>query len=97
MMEFLEGIWTFLGNLNWWRVIVTIFFTAVAVVLGIWLPAKMLEEHTNQPLAKPVWYVIGTIALVMIYISMYGYGHFWQLYSESPESQEAAPLTREDS
>ena len=95
MTEFFEGIWIFFTNLNWWRVIVTIFFTALAVVLGIWFPAKMLAEHTNQPLAKPIWYFIGTVALIMIYVSMYGYGHFWELYSESPESQEAAPLNRD--
>lgn len=94
MSEFFEGIWAFLSSLNWMRVFFTILFTAVAVVFGIWFPARMLAEHTNQPLAKPVWYVIGTLALVMIYISMYGYGHFWELYSESPESQEAAPLNR---
>jgi len=93
-MEFLENVWNFLGNLNWIRVFFTIVFTAVAVVFGIWYPAKMLEQHTNQPLARPVWYVIGTLALVMIYISMYGYGHFWELYSNSPETQEAAPLNR---
>ena len=65
----------------------------IAVVLGIWFPAKMLAQHTNQPLAKPIWYFVGTVALVMIYISMYGYGHFWDLYADSPESQNVAPIT----
>jgi predicted PurR-regulated permease PerM len=92
MSEFFEGMWTFLSSLNWMRVFFTILFTAIAVVLGIWYPARMLEQHTNQPLVKPVWYVISTLALVMIYISMFGYGRFWQSYSENPEAQEAAPL-----
>ncbi|MBZ0138028.1 MAG: hypothetical protein K8I27_16855 [Planctomycetes bacterium] len=92
-MEFLSEIWTFLGNVQWVRVIVTIMATLIAVVLGIWFPARMLAEHTNQPLAKPAWYIVGTLALVMIYISMYGYGHFWQLYADSPETQEMVPLS----
>jgi predicted PurR-regulated permease PerM len=95
MLDFLDSAWQFLTSLDWIRVIFTILFTAVAVVFGIWFPARMLEQHTNQPLAKPIWYVIGTLALVMIYISMYGYGHFWELYSNSPESQEAVPLNRD--
>jgi hypothetical protein len=92
-MEFLNDIWVFLGNVQWGRVAVVVIFTLIAVVLGIWFPARMLVEHTNQPLAKPIWYVVGTIALVMIYISMYGYGHFWDLYADSPESQEVAPIS----
>ena len=95
-MEFLSEVWTFLSSVHWVRVIVTILATLIAVVLGIWFPAKMLALHTNQPLAKPVWYVVGTLCLVMVYISMYGYGHFWQLYADSPETQEAAPLNPSD-
>lgn len=95
-MEFLNDIWVFLSHVQWGRVAVVVIFTLVAVVLGIWFPAKMLEQHTNQPLAKPVWYVIGTLALVMIYISMYGYGHFWDLYADSPESQQVAPISSEE-
>lgn len=94
-MAFISDLWMFLTELNWWRVIVTILFTALAVVLGIWFPARMLEQHTNQPLAKPVWYVVGTLALVMIYVSMFGYGRFWSLYADSKESQQAAPLNPE--
>lgn len=96
MSEFLQETWIFLGNVQWVRVIITILATLIAVVLGIWFPAKMLELHTNQPLAKPAWYVVGTLCLLMIYISMYGYGNFWQLYADSPETQEAAPLNRQD-
>ena len=93
MSEFFSEIWTFLSNVHWVRLIITIMATFIAVVLGIWFPAKMLEEHTNQPLARPAWYFVGTMALVMIYISMYGYGEFWQLYADSPETQEIAPLS----
>ena len=92
-MEFLNDVWTFLYNVQWGRVAVIVIFTMIAVVLGIWFPAKMLAQHTNQPLAKPIWYFVGTVALVMIYISMYGYGHFWDLYADSPESQNVAPIT----
>lgn len=73
----------FLANVQWVRVIVTIMATAVGVVLGIYVPARLLEMHTNQPAARYVWYVIGTITLVMVYICMYGYGLFWELYSNS--------------
>ena len=46
-MEFLNDIWVFLTNVMWGRVAVVVIFTLVAVVLGIWFPAKMLEQHTN--------------------------------------------------
>ena len=92
-MEFLHDTWQFLSHVNWGRVAVIVIFTGVAVVAGIWFPARMLALHTNQPLAKPMWYIVGTLALVMIYISMYGYGHFWDLYADSPETQEVAPLS----
>jgi thiol:disulfide interchange protein len=94
-MAFIQDVWNFLYDLNWVRVIFTVLFTVLAVVLGIWFPARMLEQHTNQPLAKPVWYVVGTLALVMIYVSMFGYGRFWSLYADSKETQEAAPLNPE--
>ncbi|MCB9894838.1 MAG: hypothetical protein H6839_10335 [Planctomycetes bacterium] len=95
-MEFINDAWNFLSNVHWGRVAVVVIFTLIAVVLGIWFPARMLEEHTNQPLAKPIWYFVGTVALVMIYISMYGYGHFWDLYADSPESQQVAPISSEE-
>ena len=95
-MEFLSDVWTFLGSVHWPRVIITIIATLIAVVLGIWFPAKMLALHTNQPLAKPAWYIVGTLCLLMVYVSMYGYGHFWQLYADSPETQDAAPLNPQD-
>lgn len=91
-MEFLNDAWSFLAALHWGRVVITVIGTLIAVVVGIWFPAKMLEAHTNQPLARYVWYFVGTLALVMVYISMYGYGHFWHLYSESEETREVAPL-----
>ncbi|MBX3461079.1 MAG: hypothetical protein KF696_14125 [Planctomycetes bacterium] len=76
-------LFEFLGNIAWIRVIITIMATAVGVVAGIWVPARLLEVHTNQPAARYVWYVIGTITLVMVYICMYGYGLFWELYATS--------------
>lgn len=82
-MEFLNSIVDFLSGLIWWRVIVTIVFTSIAVIAGIWWPARLLEAHTNQPLVRWAWYVVGTFALVMIYVAMYGYGSFWTLYRES--------------
>jgi ABC-type arginine/histidine transport system permease subunit len=91
-MNFLADVWELFDGLNWVRVFVTVLATLVAVVLGIWFPARMLEAHTNQPLARPVWYVAGTLILVMIYVCMYGYGQFWTLYAESPETQQLAPL-----
>ncbi len=83
MMEFLREFWTFLLDVEWLRVFVTVIFTAIAVVAGIWWPARLLEAHTNQPLVRWGWYVVGTFALVMIYLAMYGYGHFWNLYHDS--------------
>ena len=92
MLEFLNDVWTFMTRVQWGRVFVTIVATAIAVVCGIWFPARMLEQHTNQPAARYVWCVAGTMTIVVIYVCMYGYGHFWTLYSESPETQRLAPL-----
>ena len=78
----METVLEFMGNIVWWRVIWTLFFTAIAIVLGIWVPAKALEYHTRQPMIKWMWYVVGSFALVSIFISLYGYGHFWELYGE---------------
>ncbi len=79
----MDAVIEFLGNVIWWRVIVTLVFTAVAVAAGIWWPARLLEAHTNQPLVRWGWYIVGTLALAMIYTAMYGYGQFWVLYRES--------------
>lgn len=87
-MEFLNDTWSFLGALNWGRLVVAFFATVIAVVVGIWFPARMLESYTNQPLARWAWYVVGTLALAMIFISMYGYGHFWTSYAASDEAQQ---------
>lgn len=88
----MDAIVEFLSGVIWWRVIVTIVFTGIAALLSIWWPAKLLEAHTNQPLVRWGWYVVGTFALVMIYIAMYGYGHFWTLYRES-EVKDRTPAT----
>lgn len=79
----MDAILEFLGNIVWWRVLITVVFTAIAVVVAIWWPARLLEAHTNQPLVRWAWYLVGTFALVMIYMAMYGYGSFWTLYRES--------------
>ncbi|MCA8919182.1 MAG: hypothetical protein KDB68_07240 [Planctomycetes bacterium] len=96
MMLFIHDMFVFLSNVHWVQLIVTLIATLIAIVLGVWLPGRLLELHTNQPAARYVWYVASLIVMVMIYISMYGYGHFWQLYSDSEETQQAAPLHRDE-
>ncbi len=82
-MEWLSEVFDFLVSVHWVRVIITILATAVGVVLGIWVPARLLELHTNQPAVRYVWYVMGTLTLIMIYVCMYAYGHFWDLYGDA--------------
>lgn len=94
-MELYYEIYGFL-RLYGAQIFVTVVATLIAVVLGVWLPGRLLEAHTRQPAARYVWYVASLIVMVMIYISMYGYGHFWQLYSDSEETQQAAPLHRDE-
>lgn len=82
-MEWMDHAIDFLSRVHWLRVIFTVLLTTVAVVLGIWLPARILERYTNQVAMRYVWYVGGTLMLIMVYVSMYGYGHFWELYGAS--------------
>jgi ABC-type amino acid transport system permease subunit len=93
-MEWLQTVFEFLSNVHWMRVIITVLATAVGVVAGIWFPARMLENYTNQPAARYIWYVLGTGAMVLIYISMYGYGLFWELYLESDLREELQPAVQ---
>lgn len=79
-MEWLEEVLEFLARVHWIRVVITVLATAIAIVFGIWAPARLLETYTNQPAVRYVWYAMGTALLVMVYVSMYGYGHFWELY-----------------
>jgi ABC-type arginine/histidine transport system permease subunit len=79
-MEWLDEVLEFLSRVNWLRVVVTVLATAVAIILGIWAPARLLERYTNQVAVRYIWYVMGTGLLIMVYISMYGFGHFWTLY-----------------
>jgi len=95
-MEFLDGVIDFLAGVQWLRVVITIIATLLAVVGGIYLPARVLEAHTNQPLVRYAWYVVGTMALVMIYLAMYGYGQFWDLYRESEQRERNPALERAD-
>jgi hypothetical protein len=37
-----------------------------------------------------IWYVGGTLMLIMVYVSMYGYGHFWELYGASELAENRA-------
>jgi ABC-type amino acid transport system permease subunit len=81
-MEWVSEVFEFLARVNWLRVIVAVLATAVAVVLGVWAPARLLESYTNQPAVRYIWYVLGVWLLIMVYVSMFGYGHFWESYSE---------------
>lgn len=95
-MDFLDSALEFLGNIDWLRVFITVIATVIAVVLGIYYPAKVLEAHTNQPIVRYVWYVIGTCTLVMVYLAMYGYGHFWTLYHDSEMRERHTPAERRE-
>jgi hypothetical protein len=80
-MEWLDQATEFLSRLDWVRVFFTILLTGVAIVAGVWYPARVLERYTNQVALRYIWYVAGTLMLIMVYVSLYGYGHFWELYS----------------
>lgn len=82
-MDWFNNTLEFLSGVQWMRVIITVVVTALAVLLGIHTPARVLEEHTNQPLVRYAWYFVGTFLMVMIFISMYSYGNFWNLYMQS--------------
>src|SRR5690606_29979937 len=89
-VEVLTDVFDFLARVHWVRVIFTVLLTAIAVFLGIWLPARILERYTNQVALRYVWYVGGTLMLIMVYVSMYGYGHFWELYGTSELAETRA-------
>ncbi|MCC6575169.1 MAG: hypothetical protein IT462_15440 [Planctomycetes bacterium] len=78
MTEFFQNLQAWASRIDWWRTFFSVLVFAVAVVLAIWLPARVLEYHTNQRGIRYVWYVIGSMILVMIYLCMYGYGRFWE-------------------
>jgi ABC-type amino acid transport system permease subunit len=96
-MEFLDSVIDFLSRVEWMRVIITVLATLFAVVVGIYWPARLMETYTNQPVARYAWYFVGTMALIMIYLAMYGYGHFWDLYHESEKRENPAPVERTSS
>jgi chromate transport protein ChrA len=91
-----EALLEFLASVDWMGVIVAVVLFAVAVVLGIWVPGRYIERHTNQPAARYVWYGVGTLVLVMIYLAAYGYGLFWNNLNES-EKRDPFVFGRRDS
>jgi hypothetical protein len=85
-MSEMEEFLAFLESVNWAAVVVSLLLFAVTIWLGIWLPGKVIERHTNQPVARYVWYGVGSLALVMIYLAAYGYGLFWNILAKDPSA-----------
>lgn len=81
----IESITEFFNNLDPVRATFTIFGTIIAIIFGIYIPARILEDYTNQPAMRWIWYFTGFITLVMVYISMYTYGYFWTSYQETKD------------
>jgi hypothetical protein len=90
----LESVLSFLAAVNWIHVIISVISVAIAVVVGIWVPARLFELYTGQPAVRYIWYFVGGMMLVMVYLSLYGYGNFWTLYIETGGSEEHMPLDR---
>lgn len=86
----------YLASVDWMAVVVSVVLFTVAVIVGIWMPGKYIERHTNQPAARYVWYCVGALTLVMIYIAAYGYGLFWNNLNES-EKRDPFVFGRRDS
>lgn len=78
MIAFIEDMLAWAARIDWVKTLINVLIFAAAVVLAIWLPARVLEYHTNQRGVRYIWYVIGSLVLVMIYLCMYGYGRFWE-------------------
>ena len=79
----MEAVLEYLSNVDWLAALMTLILVTIALILGVWLPGKYIERHTNQPAARYVWYGVGTFTLVMVYIAAYGYGLFWNNVNES--------------
>ncbi len=77
MLAVFQDILDWASTVNWFRALFNLIVVAAAVVLAIWLPGRALEYHTNQRGVRYIWYVIGSLVLVMVYLCMYGYGRFW--------------------
>ena len=90
MLEWLKEVGSFLAAIDWIRLVFSLLFTIVAVAAGIWYPGRILERHTNQPIARYVWYALGTLMLVMIYLTMYGYGFFWDSFRRNATKEDRA-------
>ncbi len=79
----MDAVLEYLANVDWLATLMTLVLVMVALVLGVWLPGKYIERHTNQPAARYVWYGVGTFTLIMVYVAAYGYGLFWNNLGES--------------
>ncbi|MBP9891872.1 MAG: hypothetical protein KBG84_08185 [Planctomycetes bacterium] len=79
----MDAVLEYLANVDWLATLMTLILVMVALVLGVWLPGKYIERHTNQPAARYVWYGVGTFTLIMVYVAAYGYGLFWNNLGES--------------
>jgi hypothetical protein len=79
----MDDVLEYLANVDWLAAMMTLVLVTVALILGVWLPGKYIERHTNQPAARYVWYGVGTFVLVMVYVAAYGYGLFWNNLGES--------------
>ncbi|MCC6464457.1 MAG: hypothetical protein IT463_03845 [Planctomycetes bacterium] len=91
MMDWLQPVLDFLAQVRWGYVFLVLISTVAAVYFGVLLPGRLIEAHTNQPIARWVWYVVSVLVLLMIYVAMYGYGEFWFLYGAS-EARERGSL-----
>ena len=81
----IDTVTEFLSHLDWLRVVFALLGTVVAVVFGIYIPARILEDYTNQPALRWIWYGLGGMCLIMVYISMFGYGYFWTAYTNTKD------------
>jgi hypothetical protein len=94
MALMLEDVLNFLAAVNWIHVIISVFALTIGVVVGIWIPARLFELYTGQPAVRYIWYFVGGMMLVMVYLSLYGYGSFWTLFAESGGAEEYMPIDK---
>lgn len=87
----MDAVLEFLSNVQWVRLIVTLAATFVCVLLAVYLPGRLLEEHTNQTAVRYIWYAASLLLMIVIYACMFGYGLFWDLYSQNPELNNNLP------
>ncbi len=85
-MRHMEDLLQFLGAVNWYAAAVAGALLAVTVVIGLWLPGRLIEAHTRQAGARYIWYGVGGMLLIMVYISAYGYGWFWNSMADQEKA-----------